>query len=70
MKPGMSPTSLSDLRLAAIVDGAASLPKQVFMATQKCEFLHLITTYGELQHALVLILTLVRRLEDCPFLDI
>lgn len=38
------------------------------MATQKCEFLHLITTYGELQHALVLILTLVRQLEDCPFL--
>ena len=61
----MSPTSVSDLRLATTVDGAGSHPG--FMATRKCEFLCLITTSGELQRALVLVLTLVKQLEDCPY---
>lgn len=67
VKPGMSPTSVCDLRLATTVGGAGSHPNRGFMATRKCEFPRLITTSGELQCALVLVLTLVKQLEDCPY---
>ena len=46
---------------------AGSHPNRGFMTTPKCEFLRLITTSGELQCALVLVLTLVKQLEDCPY---